>query len=145
FALLGGTALGRGRGEVLEPVGTHRYPRGSTSRPVESAKEAGPRPVTDTGPLWFVLVRPSFSVSTAEAYSLYRPAPTEAPSLDMFLGAMKDNDLDRLAFMMRNDLEHGVFERWPELTALRLRLLEAGALGARMTGSGSVIFGLAQD
>ena len=63
----------------------------------------------------------------------------------MFLGAMKDNDLDRLALMMRNDLEHGVFERWPELTALRQRLLEAGALGARMTGSGSVIFGLARD
>jgi hypothetical protein len=38
-----------------------------------------------------------------------------------------------------------VFGEWPELAALREELLAAGALGARMTGSGSVLFGLARD
>jgi 4-diphosphocytidyl-2-C-methyl-D-erythritol kinase len=118
FALWGGTALGRGRGEILEALATP--------------------------PLWFVLVRPPFAVVTARAYTLYRPAIV-TPSVESFLAALASADPERLAPLLRNDLEAGVFGEWPELAALREKLLEAGALGARMTGSGSVVFGLARD
>src|SRR5204863_7919171 len=119
FALRGGTALGRGRGEILEPLATP--------------------------PFWFVLARPPFAVPTARAYALYRSGGIEAPSIESFLAAFASQDPDQVAPLMRNDLEAGVFGEWPDLAALRNQLLEAGALGARMTGSGSVIFGLARD
>lgn len=119
FALRGGSAVGRGRGELLEAL--------------------------PTPSLWFVLVRPPFPVPTARAYGLYRPAPPESPSLGAFLAALASGDPARLAPVLRNDLEPGVFGAWPELAALRERLLAAGAVGARMTGSGSVLFGLARD
>jgi 4-diphosphocytidyl-2-C-methyl-D-erythritol kinase len=118
FALRGGTALGRGRGELLEPLPTPDY--------------------------WFVLLRPPFPVPTPRAYALYRPAPSDAPALGDFLAALSAGDPVRLGPLLRNDLEAGVFGEWPELAALRERLLAAGALGARMTGSGSVLFGLAR-
>lgn len=118
FALRGGTAVGRGRGELLEPL---------------------PTPA-----LWLALARPSFGVPTPQAYRLFRPAPAAAP-LGSFLAALASGEPERIAPLLRNDLEAGVFSQWPELTALRERLLAAGALGARMTGSGSVLFGVAQD
>ena len=119
FALQGGTALGRGRGEILE--------------------------VLATPPFWFVLVRPPFSVATAGAYSLSRPAGRKAPAVEAFLAALAEGDPRSVAPLLRNDLESGVFGEWPVLAGLRKLLLGTGALGARMTGSGSVVFGLAWD
>jgi 4-diphosphocytidyl-2-C-methyl-D-erythritol kinase len=120
FFLHGGTMLGRGRGEILEP-----FPHPSF--------------------LTFVLVQPPFPVATARAYALYRPAPCGAPTLEAFRRAWASGDPECLAPLLRNDLEAGVFGEWPELAVLREELLAAGAVGARMTGSGSVIFGLARD
>ena len=42
-------------------------------------------------------------------------------------------------------LEPGVAANVPEIAAARAWLLEQGAIGARMTGSGSVVFGVARD
>lgn len=123
FFLMGGAALGRGRGELLEPL---PLIPGAASR-------------------CFVLARPAFPVPTARAYAVYRPAPADTPDLDAFLHAYATGEPERLAPVLRNDLEAGVFGEWPELVAVRERLLAAGALGARMTGSGSVLFGLARD
>jgi 4-diphosphocytidyl-2-C-methyl-D-erythritol kinase len=120
FFLLGGAAWGRGRGEVLEPL-------------------PGPPSIA------FVLVRPPFGVPTPRAYALRRPAAPDAPTLEDFRAALAAGDPARLAPALRNDLEAGVFGEWPELADLREELLAAGALGARMTGSGSVLFGLARD
>lgn len=125
FCLQGGTAVGRGRGEVLEPLRRRDKERGMRAS--------------------YVLVKPSYPVATAQAYSLYRPAPPGAPELEAFLAAWRGGDPERLAPLLRNDLEAGVFAERPELAALREALLAAGAAGARMTGSGSVLFGLARD
>jgi 4-diphosphocytidyl-2-C-methyl-D-erythritol kinase len=119
FALRGGTALGRGRGEILEPL--------------------------ETPPFWFVLARPAFPVETAHAYKLYRAAGSDAPTTGAFLEALASGNPERIAPLLRNDLEAGVFKEWPELAALRQQTLDAGAIGARMTGSGSVVFGLTHD
>ncbi len=41
-----------------------------------------------------------------------------------------------------NDFEPAVFERWPHLAEIRDALAEMGAIEARLTGSGSAIFGI---
>jgi 4-diphosphocytidyl-2-C-methyl-D-erythritol kinase len=150
FFLQGGTAIGRGRGEVLEGIPSAR---GLAERGLESAlrqspetsierEDAGRKPGARS---CFVLARPPFPVPTARAYALYRPAGSKAPTLSSFLAALAAGDPEQVAPVLRNDLEAGVFEEWPDLPALRERLLAAGTLGARMTGSGSVLFGLARD
>jgi 4-diphosphocytidyl-2-C-methyl-D-erythritol kinase len=151
FFLHGGTRIGRGRGEILEPIpGDEGYARdaGTRRRDEKRPSLSGyPRSgcIPHPSSLTFVLVQPPFPVATARAYTLYRPAPSSAPTLEAFLEAFATGDPECLARRLRNDLETGVFAGWPELAALREELLAAGAVGARMTGSGSVLFGLARD
>ncbi|MBI3912361.1 MAG: 4-(cytidine 5'-diphospho)-2-C-methyl-D-erythritol kinase [Armatimonadetes bacterium] len=117
FFLRGGACLVRGRGEVLQRL------------PVPA-------------PWWLVVVKPPFSVATPAAYAAWRPAPPDAPALDEFLHAWGEADLQRVAACLRNDLEAGVVARYPAIAAARARLLDARAVGTRMTGSGSAVFGV---
>lgn len=116
FFLSGGTALGLGRGEEIYPL-------------------------VDLPPLWVVVVRPAFGVSTAEAYGWYDE--------DRTAGLKEDRELQILpvpwpsrAAQMVNDLEAPVLRRHPEIGALKAAMKEAGALAAAMSGSGSAVFGL---
>ncbi|MFN3652140.1 MAG: 4-(cytidine 5'-diphospho)-2-C-methyl-D-erythritol kinase [Armatimonadota bacterium] len=119
FFLTGGTALARGRGELLQPL--------------------------PTAPLWLVLLRPPVSVSTPWAYRQWHPEACGGASVEEFSAALAGGDPAAVAAAMRNDLEPGVADGVPEIAAAREWLLRAGALGARMTGSGSVVFGIARD
>lgn len=119
FFLHGGTAVGGGRGEELTGV--------------------------RTAPLWLVLVRPEVSVNTGWAYGRWRPELCGGPELPEFVAALERGEPREIAGLLRNDLEPGVAAEVPEIAAAREWLLARGALGARMTGSGSVVFGIAQD
>jgi 4-diphosphocytidyl-2-C-methyl-D-erythritol kinase len=44
-----------------------------------------------------------------------------------------------------NDLEDPVIKRFPVISVMKKALLDLGALGALMTGSGSSVFGLFPD
>ena len=46
---------------------------------------------------------------------------------------------------MKNDLEKVVLPRYPELSRIKELLLEAGAVGSLMTGSGPTVFGVYDD
>lgn len=70
-----------------------------------------------------ILIKPDVHVSTKEAYS--GVVPYEAP-------------FDKTV----NDFEKSVFPLHPELAEIKKRLLDAGAIYAAMSGSGSTIFGL---
>jgi 4-diphosphocytidyl-2-C-methyl-D-erythritol kinase len=121
FFLRGGTAIATGRGEVLSSL-------------------------PDAPPLALVLVTPPFGVATPEAYRAWRPVPeTDLPSAADCADALARGDLQRLGVALRNDLEPGVFARYPVLATIRERLLAAGAVTARMTGSGSTLYALARD
>jgi 4-diphosphocytidyl-2-C-methyl-D-erythritol kinase len=120
FFLVGGMALGTGRGEVLEP-----WP-----------------PVP---PLDLVLVTPAFGVNTAWAYAARVEVSPQAPSLAAFEEAVRAGTPEAIASVLRNDLEAGVTAQFPEIAAIRAEMLAAGALGARMTGSGSTVYGIARD
>jgi 4-diphosphocytidyl-2-C-methyl-D-erythritol kinase len=124
FFLHGGTVLARGRGELLAPV------------PVSAG---APR-------LWLVLVRPPVGVSTPWAYGRWRPqSGAGGPPIEELLAPLRSGDAAGVARAVRNDLEPGVAAEVPEVAAARAWLLAGGALGARMTGSGSVVFGVARD
>jgi 4-diphosphocytidyl-2-C-methyl-D-erythritol kinase len=119
FFLHGGTVLATGRGEVLTPL-------------------------PDAPPLSLVLVSPPFGVSTPWAYGAWRTGAA-GPSAAACCDALARGDLDALAGTLRNDLEPGVVAAHPEVETIRQRLLSAGAVAARMTGSGSTLFALARD
>ncbi len=95
---------------------------------------------------WIVLVNPGFAVSTADIYSRCEPSLT--PHDDMFnnvVSALKARDLQGVAESLYNGLEDPVVTKYPFLGILRERLMEVGALGALVSGSGASVFGLARD
>lgn len=118
FFLTGGTARGTGRGDRIE-----RAPF--------------------VGPLALLLGIPPYGVSTAEVFGELRRRLTP-PGIDVSVPALsglnyrEHNDFS----FMRNDLEQVVFPARTELRAFRDALLEAGALGALLSGSGSTVYGV---
>jgi len=119
FFLLGGAAVGIGRGNELYPLPAARARRG-------------------------LLVAPGVHVSTAEAYRALAPRlTTESPQNK--IGSFQSRawaDLWHAAQAGRNDFEPVVFEQFPQLASIKKRLVKLGACPAMMTGSGSAIFGL---
>jgi 4-diphosphocytidyl-2-C-methyl-D-erythritol kinase len=67
------------------------------------------------------------------------------PDPDALLEAAAAGDAERLGPLLFNDLEGPVAARHPEIAATKRALLDAGALGAVMTGSGSTVVALARD
>jgi 4-diphosphocytidyl-2C-methyl-D-erythritol kinase len=62
-----------------------------------------------------------------------------------FVRLLATGNPQEVARTLRNDLEPGVIAGVPEIAAARDWLTAQGVLGARMTGSGSVVFGVARD
>ncbi|UCH33487.1 MAG: 4-(cytidine 5'-diphospho)-2-C-methyl-D-erythritol kinase [Armatimonadota bacterium] len=116
FFIRGGTALGTGRGDKLT-----RLP-------------PGPR-------LHIVLARSGEGVSTAWAYSHCQVSGEDGASRQM-LRALSAGDGGGIAAALRNDLEDAVLPHRRDIARLKQHLLERGALGARMSGSGSAVFGI---
>ncbi|WP_417035773.1 4-(cytidine 5'-diphospho)-2-C-methyl-D-erythritol kinase [Desulfovibrio piger] len=111
---------------------------------------------------WLVLVCPPLSVSTPWAYRAYDDLTAEAEKAgDKGLTNPKSKDNETLLVMgkyagtgttfrittenvlqIRNDLEPAVVREYPQLETIRQHLLHSGAACARMSGSGSSMFGL---
>jgi 4-diphosphocytidyl-2-C-methyl-D-erythritol kinase len=121
FFLVGGLAHGSGRGEVVEPL------EGCASGTV-------------------VLVVPGFGVSTAWAYASGGfPLTDEAKSVILW-SCFKDQPLPaEYPYRFSNDLEHIVLDRYPELGRVKQKLLDSGAEGVSLSGSGSVLYALFSD
>ena len=121
FCLHGGTALARGVGEKLQ-----------SQRPMP--------------PCFLVVGKPGFSVATRDAFALYDNRPGGEPSTAAaVLKGLEEGDLAAIAGGLHNDLEAPVSRRYRLVGRLRTSLLDSGALGARMTGSGSAVFGIFED
>ena len=85
----------------------------------------------------FMLVKPSFGVSTPEAYRGIHPAPA---SFD--LHHLGDIPVESWKTSVKNDFETNVFPLHPRLPELKAYLYAQGAAYVSMSGSGSAIFGL---
>ncbi len=115
FALIGGSALGTGRGELVERV-------------------------VDTGTWWWVAVPSQDGLSTPAVYrhfdELNPAAAAEPPAADELLAALASGDPYALAAALHNDLQAPAFDLRPELGELVQRGEAAGALRGLVSGSG---------
>lgn len=90
--------------------------------------------------LKIILIKPEVAISTKEAYSGITPHPEATHSI---LNAIQENrSLEHLQNLLVNDFEHTIFPIHPELASIKQALLDAGAIYASMSGSGSTIFAL---
>lgn len=121
FFLGGPSAVGRGVGDVLEPV-----------------------PPPDPVPV--LLVNPGMEVSTRWAYESVRIGLTRGKTAFKIprsgFGGLQEG---RFGFEPVNDLEPAVMERYPVVLEIKTRLLAAGAVFALMSGSGPTVFGMFPD
>ena len=90
-----------------------------------------------------LLVYPGFGVSTAEVYKKFDFGLTKCKK-KLKQSLLKNSKFDG-AFLLCNDLETVVMPRYPDILAAKEALLNHGALGALMSGSGSTVFGLFSD
>jgi 4-diphosphocytidyl-2-C-methyl-D-erythritol kinase len=86
---------------------------------------------------YLVLVKPDVHVSTAEAYSLVKPAYPEY-SLKSLVTLPAEEWEKRIV----NDFEFSVFERYPMIREIKDKLYREGAVYASMSGSGSSVYAL---
>jgi len=120
FFITGGTASVRGRGEKITPL-------------------------SDTPPLWFVIVKPDTNVSTAQAYRdldgmSHRVSARKTREMEK---AIQSGDVQKVVLNMSNDFEQSVIERHLPIALLQDDLLMSRARVARLCGSGSAVFGVA--
>jgi len=106
-------SLSKGRGEILE------------SFPL------------DLSTYWIIIIKPRFSISTAEAYSRVFPGPPEYP-LEMAL----KSPISSWKEMIYNDFEKSLFDPYPELKSIKMDLYAKGAVYASLSGSGSALYGI---
>lgn len=118
FCMRGGLQRAEGIGEILTPLN-------------------GPE-------LHFVIVKPKQGVSTKRLFSLLK-LPRKMPDTAGCVKALADGDVQSLASLLFNALEEPAVELVPEIGTVKQALLNAGALNASMTGSGSAVFGLFPD
>ena len=102
-----------GRGEIMTPVDV------------------------DLSGLWIVVAKPAVSVSTAEAYRGVKPAKPVTPLTELL-----KRPIEEWQGSVKNDFEPHILAAHTGILAIKNQMLDAGALYASMSGSGSAVFGL---
>lgn len=122
FFLVGGTAVARGRGEILTPL-------------------------PDAAPFWLTVVKPDVSVSTGWAYNALDSLPDRQShrGTKRMEEALRQNDSGRVTAFQCNDFELPVFDHYPTLSWVHDELRMAGALTAHLCGSGAALYGVAES
>ncbi|WP_123042681.1 4-(cytidine 5'-diphospho)-2-C-methyl-D-erythritol kinase [Cohnella candidum] len=118
FCIRGGTAVARGRGEVLESI---------------------PAPPQ----CWVILAKPPINVSTADVYGKLRASELKNhPSLSDMLSAIRSESFTEMCDSLGNVLETVTLDRYPEVRQIKDCMAKLGADGVLMSGSGPTVFGL---
>jgi 4-diphosphocytidyl-2-C-methyl-D-erythritol kinase len=94
-----------------------------------------------------LVVTPNATVATAHAYaSLNVASLTTSESASILSSSLAEPISDDSGqWPLRNDFERVIFEIEPEIERAGVALLEAGARGALLAGSGSSVFGVFDD
>jgi 4-diphosphocytidyl-2-C-methyl-D-erythritol kinase len=119
FCVTGGTALATGTGTSTAQVlsrGTYHWVVGISERPL----------------------------ATPDVYGAFdRVGHASGAEPDAVLQALRTGDVDALGAALHNDLESAALHLRPELVAAKEAMLDAGACGAIVSGSGPTVVGLA--
>ena len=83
------------------------------------------------------IVKPSFGVSTRDAYAMVAPHEHEISLLEII-----KRPVSEWKRLLNNDFEPSVFTKYPSIGLIKQRLYDLGAQYASMSGSGSSVFGL---
>ena len=108
-------SLATGVGDILEPL--KKWPK-----------------------LWYVIVTPPIQVSTSWVYGALKLELTRG-EYDYIVKFLK-NDPFAVSAILENDLEEVTSSRFPIIDTIKAFLMNAGAEGALMTGSGPSVFGV---
>lgn len=89
---------------------------------------------------YLVLVKPDIFVSTKDAFSLIQPMkPVHS------LKEIARMPVETWRATMKNDFEYSVFQKYPEIAAIKDKLYDMGAIYASMSGSGSSVYGIFRE
>ncbi len=118
YCIMRGTVLAEGIGEKLTPL--------------------------PSIPKCYVLIaKPPLSASTETVYEKYDAlSQVEHPDIDGIIQGLETGDIGRVASGMGNVLEQVMLKEYPIIAQIKKAMLDLGALGALMSGSGPTVFGL---
>ncbi len=121
FCIMGGTALSEGIGEKLTPL----------------------EPFKDK---LILLANPGVSVSTGNVYNnLDLENLEDRPDTEKAISYIKNGDTKSLAENMKNVLESVTTRVYPKIEMIKIEMINCGALGSLMSGSGATVFGIFDD
>lgn len=123
YCILRGTALSEGIGEILTPL-----------PPVPQCQ--------------VLIAKPGINVSTRFVYTnldANRLKPEQHPDIDKILTGIHNQDLHQIAANLGNVLETVTIREHPVIQSIKDVMLEYGAIGSLMSGSGPTVFGLFTD
>ncbi len=120
YCVMRGTALAEGIGEKLKPLPS--MPRCT-----------------------ILIAKPGINVSTRFVYENLHAnelRPEQHPDVDAMIEALERGDLQLLASRMGNVLETVTEPLYPVISSIKQCMVEKGALGSLMSGSGPTVFGI---
>jgi len=115
FFLLNRPCIVRGIGEILEPI--EKWPK-----------------------FWYVIVKPAIDVSTAWVYGNLKLKLTKG-QYQYIVNWLRKGRFE-IPHLLENDLETVTVSHYPVIASIKRHLLNAGAEGALMSGSGPSVFGI---
>lgn len=89
---------------------------------------------------YIILVKPDIFVSTKDAFANITPKQPEHS-----LKEIARMPIETWRATMKNDFEYSVFQKFPEIAAIKDKLYDLGALYASMSGSGSSVYGIFRE
>ena len=115
FFLHNQPCIARGIGEILEPI--DKWPR-----------------------FWYLIITPHLKISTSWVYSNLNFELTKG-DYDFIINALEKDPLC-ITKLLENDLERVTTSHFPVINTIKRILMDAGAEGALMSGSGPSVFGI---
>ncbi len=93
---------------------------------------------------WVITARPDIGVSTRTIFERINLQNLHHPDTKKVLEALQQRDFYQICMSLGNALEDITFAIHPEVFRIKNAMLQAGADGAIMSGSGPTVFGLVQ-
>ena len=92
---------------------------------------------------YVVLCKPDVIVSTKEVHKNFEPSKIQKhPETDEMIKALEEGNLKRIGELLYNTMECYTQSMCPEIKEIKKDMMDGGALGASMSGSGATVFGI---
>lgn len=95
-----------------------------------------------------LIAKPPISVSTKYVYENLHAnelKPEEHPDIDAIIEGIQQKDLHKIAGKLGNVLEKVTIQEYPVIQSIKECMMELGAVGSLMSGSGPTVFGLFEN